>query len=45
MGTSLPYDLGASLIRIGELRVDGVKFDDDEDGEGEGEVLGLCLAC
>jgi hypothetical protein len=33
------------LIKIGELRVNGVKFDDNKDGKGEGEVLGLYLAC
>jgi len=33
------------LIRIGELRVDGVKFNNNKDGKGKGEVLGLCLAC
>jgi len=32
-------------IRIGELRINGVKFNDNKDGEGEGKVLGLCLAC
>jgi hypothetical protein len=31
-------------IRIGELRVNGVKFNDNEDGKGKGEVLGLRLA-
>ena len=44
MGTLLPYNLGALLIRIGELRVNGVKFDDNKDSKGEGEVLGLYLA-
>jgi len=44
LGTSLPYNLDALLIRIGELRVNSVKFDNNEDSEGEGEVLGLCLA-
>ena len=32
------------LIKIGELCIDSVKFDDDKDSEGEGKVLGLCLA-
>jgi len=32
------------LIRIGELRVNSIKFDDDKDGKGKGEVLGLRLA-
>ena len=44
MGILLPCGLGASLIRIGELRVNGVKFNNNEDGKGKGEVLGLCLA-
>ena len=44
MSTLLPYNLGTLLIRIGELRVNSVKFNNNEDGKGKGEVLGLCLA-
>jgi len=32
------------LIRIGELRVNGVKFNNNKDGKGKGKVLGLYLA-
>ena len=44
MGTSLPYNLGVLLIRIGELRVNSVKFNNNKDNKGKCEVLGLCLA-
>ena len=32
------------LIRIGELRVNVIKFDNNKDGKGKGKVLGLRLA-
>ena len=44
LNTLLPYNLGASLIKIGELCVNSIKFDNNKDSEGKGKVLGLYLA-
>ena len=44
LNTLLPYNSGALLIRIGELRVNSVKFDDNKDGKSKSKVLGLYLA-
>ena len=32
------------LIKIGELRVNSVKFNNNKDGEGKGKILSLYLA-
>jgi len=44
LGILLPYNLGALLIRIGELRVNGIKFNKNKDSKGTDKVLGFCLA-
>ncbi len=33
-----------SLIKIGELYINGIKFNNNKDSKGKGKVLGLCLA-